>query len=112
MLKSVLEHRNVPLHSVGSKINDTGEKVDSRKFSMTSLTHQFSFDEGNIDEPDDDFTKLIEKSSYDPGVFSAPPSRKVSKMSNSGLTYIQEEEGSIERTESLDFESYSGDSNI
>lgn len=115
MLKNLLSHPTLPFHSAGTEFNDIGEKVDRHKFSMSSLTHQLSMEEGCVpctDEPDEDFTKLIEKNRFEAGVFSSTPSRKASKMSHSGLTYIQEEEGSIERPDSTDFESYSGDSNI
>ena len=121
MLKTLLSHHTSPFHSARTKFDETGEieKAESHKFSITSLTHQLSMEEGCVsctDEPDEEFTNnqgpLIRKTSFDPGVFSAAPSRKVSKISNSGLTYIQEEEGSIDRPDSTDFESNSGDSNI
>ena len=110
MLKAVLGHQ-----TSRTTLGEGGDKVECRKFPMNSFTHQFSLEEVCLpctDEPDEDFTKLIEKNSFDPGVFSAGPSRKVSEMSNAGLTHIQEEEISIDRPDSADFESYSGDSNI
>ena len=108
----LLEQQAIPIPSSEEK----SKEMDTRKFSMNTLTHQLSEEEDSMPysgERDEDFTRLIERnSSVDTGMFSASPSRKVSKISNSGLAYIQEEDGSIERSESLDFESYSGDSNI
>ena len=112
MLETLLKHQSLPIPIV----EGTGRKPDEnpQKYSMTSLTHQFSMEEGSIPgEADDYLSKLIERSTFETGTnFTSPTSRKVSKMSNSSLSYIREEEGSIERSDSTDFESYSGDSSI
>ena len=118
----LLKQNSIPIPSEESnpKSYQSGENIESttRKFSMNSLTHQFSMEGGDDTTPypserDEDFTKLIEKNSFDiGGMFSAASSRKVSKISQPGLAYIQEEEGSIDRRDSADFDSYSGESNI
>ena len=89
----------------------TVENVDTRKFSLDSLTHQYSVEEDSC-EAYDGFTKLIERSNWDTSRFPASPSRKTSKISNTSLAFIQEEEGPLERNYSTDFESYSGNSSL
>ena len=119
MLANLLQQQNVVImkekHAAGQK-SETDR--NSRKFSMDSLTHQFSLEDSlPTDETDD--AQLIEKSSSPcmagTSIFSTAPNRKVSKVSTSGLSFIQEEEGSSEKAESTDLDSYgtlSGDSNI
>ena len=122
MVQMLLRQNSIPIptEEINPKSYQSGEDIENttRKFSMNSLTHQFSMEGGDDTTPypserDEDFTKLIEKNSFDiGGMFSAASSRKVSKISQPGLAYIQEEEGSIDRRDSADFDSYSGDSNI
>ena len=113
MLERLMKHQSLPIPI--NEGNRSKSEENPHKYSMTSLTHQFSIEEGTIPGEADDYLsrRLIERNSFDSGTnFSNPTNRKVSKMSNSSLSYIREEEGSIERSDSTDFESYSGDSSI
>ena len=115
MLEALLKQQAVPFSLTDTNISESVKKIDERKFSMDSLTHQLSNEDVSLpysNEADEGFTKLIDKSNFETGVYSTPQSRKVSKLSNISLGFIQEEDGSIERPDSTDFESYSGDSNI
>ena len=115
MLEALLKQQAVPFSLTDTNINESGKKLDERKFSMDSLTHQLSHEDVSLpysSEADENFTKLIDRSNFETGIYSTSQSRKVSKMSNVSLGFIQEEDGSIERPDSTDFESYSGDSNM
>ena len=113
MLERLMKHQSLPIPKTEG--NGSKSEENTHKYSMTSLTHQFSVEEGTIPGEADDYLsrRLIERNNFDSGTnFTNPTNRKVSKMSNSSLSYIREEEGSIERSDSTDFESYSGDSSI
>ena len=113
MLERLMKHQSLPIPKTEG--NGSKSEENTHKYSMTSLTHQFSLEEGTLPGEADDYLsrRLIERNNFDSGTnFTNPTNRKVSKMSNSSLSYIREEEGSIERSDSTDFESYSGDSSI
>ena len=114
MLDALLKQQAVPFSLADTNINESVKKLDERKFSTDSSTHQFTHEETTLpysNEAEEGFAKLIDRSNFETGIYSTPQSRKVSKMSNVSLGFIQEEDGSMERPDSTDFESYSGDSN-
>ena len=115
MLEALLKQQSVPFSMAKINTAESIKKIDPRKFSLDSIAHQFSHEEDTVQysgEADDGFTKLIERNNFEHGAYSTLQNRKVSKISNASLSFIQEEDGSSERPESTDFESYSGDSNL
>ena len=113
MLESLMKHQSLPVPAVDG-IRSKSEE-NPHKYSMTSLTHQFSMEESSSPGEADDYLskRLIERVSLDSGTnFTNPGNRKTSKISSSSLSYIQEEESSIGRADSTDFDTYSGDSSI
>ena len=120
MLTALLKHQNPEFISSAMKEKEKLEKQHSHKFSVTSLTHQFSMDETlqSMDESEHDTTTLMgnNSSDYRPGIlgsfFGNLPRRKTSQISASELTHIQEEERSPGTSDSTDLESFRGDTNI
>ena len=113
MLESLMKHQSLPLPLVDGI--GTKSEENPHKYSMTSLTHQFSMEEGSSPGESDDYLskRLIDRVSLDSGTnFTNSGNRKTSKISSSSLSYIQEEESSIGRADSTDFDTYSGDSSI
>ena len=77
---------------------------------MDSLTHQFSLEDSLPTDEIHHDAHFMEKGSSPcvpaTNIFPTAPHRKVSKVSASGLSFIQEEEVSSEKAESTDLDSY------